>query len=900
MGIASIIIRIMAQGAEAVRGVLDRVKSSLSNIVGPLAQIRNITAGILLAEVFTAAARAVKSLISEAINATATIQNLRLQIQSLTAREMAATINSTKEMNEEWITASSIFAKAYVPARDLFHELMTIAVLSPYTVALTGDIFRLFMAFQWGTKASMDMTKGMMNLAAGIGATTEMVQRMTFNFAQIRMQGKIMARDFWELGKAGFDLYGVLKELERQTKYTIKTHLDFNKLLAAGKVTWEDFTKAFVTMAERDFGKAAERFAYTITGIKNNLSDLSKLIVPQLLMPTAEAIGMWAEKITKSLLKISKSGVLEEVGEKIGDFVGRVVGFVMNVATLAPKVGIVDALRAALQNFGVMELPEIEKWQGLAQAIEDLAKVSWGILIDGLSGVSDSLSSFFDTLRGGAGDTETITKITDTLERLTAFIDEHSDELSQGITTIVTSLAILTGIKIGTTLIALGVAIAGISVPLAILAGVLLLGVGAWAMWETNIGGVRDKILELAAVVNDKFTTIKDNITTALEGINLEEFGTSLSRLKDTISRTAIEIGVKLAPFTENFKKFLDWLSPISYQLKELWDSIKIAAEPVLIIVGNILLWLADVLVGTLGPVVGGIIDAISRAFLYLGPIISGVISIISGIVTFIGGIFQLILGFFTGNTEKMQEAHERMKEGIGKIWEGIKRTIANVVLGIIDVAWQLIKGIAEGIVGFIDRVWETLKTAWEKMKTNLGIAWNAFVEVFKSGISSFLETLLSPLVSGKLWEIGRKIIQSIRDGIENAWEKLKTWFGELIAKLPEWVKNLLGIKSPSKIFEDIGANIVGGLQQGLSTIDDVFAATKRSITTGVSNLSKAAAMSGLSTMPQYAPALAGMGGGAIPTQEVVHHHYDLTIVTQARKEDVQADYELMKTWARG
>lgn len=65
---------------------------------------------------------------------------------------------------------------------------------------------------------------------------------------------------------------------------------------------------------------------------------------------------------------------------------------------------------------------------------------------------------------------------------------------------------------------------------------------------------------------------------------------------------------------------------------------------------------------------------------------------------------------------------------------------------------------------------------------------------------------------------IGRDIIEGIWRGIE---EKI-AWIKEKIAgfadALPQWVRDRLGIQSPSTVFAEIGANVMQGLAQGLET----------------------------------------------------------------------------------
>jgi hypothetical protein len=58
--------------------------------------------------------------------------------------------------------------------------------------------------------------------------------------------------------------------------------------------------------------------------------------------------------------------------------------------------------------------------------------------------------------------------------------------------------------------------------------------------------------------------------------------------------------------------------------------------------------------------------------------------------------------------------------------------------------------------------------------------------------------------------------VQGLWDGVTEKWESFKS---DLIAKaeeLPGWVKDILGIASPSKVFYEIGADTMEGWRKGI------------------------------------------------------------------------------------
>lgn len=72
-------------------------------------------------------------------------------------------------------------------------------------------------------------------------------------------------------------------------------------------------------------------------------------------------------------------------------------------------------------------------------------------------------------------------------------------------------------------------------------------------------------------------------------------------------------------------------------------------------------------------------------------------------------------------------------------------------------------------------------------------------------------------------WNIGKSIVDGIRKGITEQWQRLKTDVSNLFTGLVDWIKKLLGIHSPSRVFADIGQNMAAGIGDGwASTIGDI------------------------------------------------------------------------------
>lgn len=89
---------------------------------------------------------------------------------------------------------------------------------------------------------------------------------------------------------------------------------------------------------------------------------------------------------------------------------------------------------------------------------------------------------------------------------------------------------------------------------------------------------------------------------------------------------------------------------------------------------------------------------------------------------------------------------------------------------------------------------------------------------VTNAGIGTWLSGKVDDF-AGFFGGLPDKIASALKDGSQAALGKIKGWFSDLFGWLPGWAKDILGIKSPSTVFTEIGEHIVGGLIKGLGNM---------------------------------------------------------------------------------
>lgn len=209
----------------------------------------------------------------------------------------------------------------------------------------------------------------------------------------------------------------------------------------------------------------------------------------------------------------------------------------------------------------------------------------------------------------------------------------------------------------------------------------------------------------------------------------------------------------------------------------------------------------------------------------------------------------------------------------------------AGVVLGIgaLAAAGYLIYSKWDGIAGWFGEVWAEIKGYFSG-----GIAGiSAFLVNFSpmgllyGGIAKLL-SWLGIDVPARLSQVGAFMIQGLINGISSKWAELKSKIVGLANSMPDWVRKVLGIHSPSRVFAAIGGHVMAGLDQGLADsasnplarITDLSGQMTRALAVGASSAAIAAA-SPLAAQAPISPSGTSMASAppAAPATYNLHFH---------------------------
>lgn len=185
-----------------------------------------------------------------------------------------------------------------------------------------------------------------------------------------------------------------------------------------------------------------------------------------------------------------------------------------------------------------------------------------------------------------------------------------------------------------------------------------------------------------------------------------------------------------------------------------------------------------------------------------------------------------------------------------GWIYDNLFAPIVNAVKGVFGIASPskvfaeiggfLIAGLLEGMVGGWSDVvnfWTQAIPTWFReqvspwftvdkwssvgagMVEGLSSSWLETVGFFTESVPVWWDETISPWFTLEKWQaLGKQAVDGLFKGLNNLWDSAKNWGEGLINN----VKDVLGIHSPSKEFEEIGNYALAGLSNGFSNMKGI------------------------------------------------------------------------------
>ena len=221
----------------------------------------------------------------------------------------------------------------------------------------------------------------------------------------------------------------------------------------------------------------------------------------------------------------------------------------------------------------------------------------------------------------------------------------------------------------------------------------------------------------------------------------------------------------------------------------------------------------------------------------------------------FADGLIQKIPDAVSAVSDLLTELLNYLADHQDDIFDSGVQLLENLIIGITDSLPNLITSAANLIARFAAALISHLPDLLQCGASLL----QAIVNGILLGIANLGEAAIACVAKiVGVWDgsytewgnIGTNIVLGIKNGIIGAWDGLVSGVKSKVAGMVDSVKGLLGIHSPSKVFDEIGMNICKGLAQGLTTNGELAKDAAAQVVASVTNTATTLA-DGIETVTQ-------------------------------------------------
>ncbi len=218
------------------------------------------------------------------------------------------------------------------------------------------------------------------------------------------------------------------------------------------------------------------------------------------------------------------------------------------------------------------------------------------------------------------------------------------------------------------------------------------------------------------------------------------------------------------------------------------------------------------------------------------------VTSIIDTVKNLWNGLKDFIVDYFSDKADSflgaIKTGWNAVKDFVGEIVELIKLTVGIKFLEMFTKVTEVVSAIRTGVVEKFSELKDKAIEKFNELKSAASRIWDSisgYIRSVATNIKNRLDTVYQDMV-----EVGKDIANGIIDGLFRISGVFRTKLAQWVKdNIPDWIKKVLQISSPSKVMVGIGTNIAQGLTQGL-TGSNTVPISSRPILTPAPSTSKA------------------------------------------------------------
>lgn len=304
----------------SVKDAFASAENEGSSSLGRLAERANsIIYGILVADVFRYIGKEIRNLTQEAFGAVSVFQQLRIQMDTIAARDYAEAYG---------VTVPEALKKTSNQSKELLMWVRQIAVTTPFSVENLGQTLAMSKAYGFQTEEAKRLIIATGNFTAAMGASDDVMKRIIYNMGQMVAQGKPTGRELRDLSNS-FVPIGEIED--RFAKKLGTTRAAILKMFQDGTISAREFIDEFIMMVDEKYPGAMDRMANTFITASNNVKDfIQSMIGYEMFGPVADQLSATVNRVIASLLTPENYARASQIGQiilfsfnKLGDVLSK-------------------------------------------------------------------------------------------------------------------------------------------------------------------------------------------------------------------------------------------------------------------------------------------------------------------------------------------------------------------------------------------------------------------------------------------------------------------------------------------------------------------------------------------------------------------------------------------------
>lgn len=328
----------------------------------------------------------------------------------------------------------------------------------------------------------------------------------------------------------------------------------------------------------------------------------------------------------------------------------------------------------------------------------------------------------------------------------------------------------------------------------------------------------------------------------------MSKFLITLSPLLPIAGKLAAVIGLQLAKvFTILGPVILDVGKTIGKLLTKLAPLLPVIAT-VAAVIGKALVKALDKLMPVIDPLVKALGDGLLAVVTAIAPLLPKLAEVFAKILKaatpLIKPITDIVVAFATGLLpiiDKLMPSLDKLLAALGPALVQVITAVAPAIprmtdamaelvppiIAVIDALVPMIPDMTKLAVLLITKLIPIMVTGAPVIRFLAGAVYlmlvmlkgtGAILKTVVGAIGDFIGSAKGPFLDFINWvgNVGGKIIDGMLGGLKFGWHKVTDWFTAATSIIPDSIKNILGLHSPSKVMADIGVNIGKGLAGGI------------------------------------------------------------------------------------